>query len=302
MNQNYMYDSLDYINGHKVYCFKRSFSNINPLNRTVYKYQEGDYLPLNSNNYIYGTDVLIVDLKNKLVHIVEDGVYKKTVRILNKLNSSIYPYFKKRSYTSIDIYGNMLNIVNIFDLYNCVNSYPSLEVYLEERNNYIKKDIFDDIKENYITVISKISQYRDNGLSLSGYVLNCSNNKAKEGYSFEVLEKLNKELLAPLIRSFEEEFYDKDNINFIANNMMELFDLLYSLSATNNGKIIKYITNGKLKVAHIDKVKREIKSIIDDNCESDLDYIMDLIFSWIYDEDYIDFIVSTISEILDIND
>ena len=42
MNEKYTYSSLDYISDYKVYCFKRSFSDINPLARNPYVYFEGD--------------------------------------------------------------------------------------------------------------------------------------------------------------------------------------------------------------------------------------------------------------------
>lgn len=304
MKEKYTYANLDYIGKHKIYCFRRSFSNINPLKREVYKYEEGDFLPLLGNNYIYASDVLIVDLKNQFVHIVEDNIYKKTITVSKNIDMSVGCYFKKKRYLSIDIYGNILNILNIFDLYRCVNSYPCVEICLEEKNKYIKSDLFKSkVEANCLTVIDNIKQFKSNGILLTGYVFdNSFENNSCEGISFDIAGQINEEILSPMLAAFEDEFIDEYDVYFISNRMLEIFDLLYSLTLTNNGKIVQYMSFGKIRVTHVDKLKKELKRIIDYNTKCDLDYIMDIIFTSIRDEKYVDFIIDTISKILDIND
>lgn len=304
MKEKYTYASLDYLGKHKIYCFRRSFSDINPLKRVVCRYKEGDYVPVVNNNYTYGNNVLIVDLKNQRVHIIEDSIYKKTVHISKEVDSSIYQYFRKKRYLSIDIYGRVLSIVNIFDLYRCINSYPVINLYLEEKSKYLKKNICFDYEcdNSFITVLNEINQYKSNRMLLSGYIINnVASGKSKEDISFEVAEQINQEILQPLIYEFENEFLNSYDVYSVSNQLLEIFDLIYDLEINKNGKLIKYRSFCKDKVTHIDRLKRDVKRIIDDNSEFDLECIMDIIFLAIDDEEYVEFIISLISQILDIN-
>lgn len=303
MKGGYTCASVDYLGKHKIYCFKRSFSDINPLSAGVVKYEEGDFLPLISNNYIYGSNVLILDFNNKVVHIIEDYIYKKSLKIGASFDVSVCSYFEKRKYLSIDVYGRVLSISNIFDLYKCINSYPEVEICLEERRNSKKNSFKENADKEYLTIINNTNQYKKNGILLSGYIVNCSKDKIyQEGVSFDVAKEINEEILGPLMESFEDEFIDIYDVNYSANRLLEIFDLLYSLIESRNGKIIKYLSYGKIKVTHIDKLKREIKQIIELTEEAELDEIMDIVFMAISGEYYIDFIVETISTLLDIND
>ena len=305
MKEKYTYASLDYLGKHKIYCFRRSFSDINPLKRVIYRYKEYEYVPVVNNNYTYGNNVLIVDFKNQLVHIIEDSIYKNTVYISKEVDSSVYQYFRKKQYLSIDIYGRTLNIFNIFDLYRCINSYPVVNLYLEEKSKYLKKNICfnNEYSNSCITVLNDINQYKSNRMLLSGYIINnVSDRKNKESISFEVAEQINQEILQPLIYEFENEFLNDYDVYFISNQLLEIFDLIYDLEINKNGKIIKYRSFGKDKVTHIDRLKKDIKRIIDDNSEFDLEQIMDIMFLAIDDEEYVEFIINLISQILDTND
>ena len=270
MRKKYTYANEDYIGGHKIYCFRRSFSDINPLKMEPYNYIEGDYVPVLSNNYVYDINTLIIDFKNRVAHIIEDSRYKKTVHIGEDIDISIYEYFTKKRYLSIDIYGCVLDIENIFDVYRCVNSFPSVNVYLEEKKGKFKKGLFEDedFKDSCVTVLDNINHYRGNSLVLSGYVLDYSSSLKKEQpLSFEIANQINKEVLEPLIEEFKSEFYVEHDIMQTSNRFLEILDLLYELARTDNGKLIKYTSFGKEKVTHIDKLRKEIKCIIDNNTE-----------------------------------
>lgn len=294
-----------YMGLYRVNCFKCSYTNNENLH--INRYEEGDFVPVVSNNYIYDKNLLILDFVNHVVHIIESCKYKKTVRILGEVDSRVYKYFKSRSYMSIDIYGNILNINNIYDLYKVMNSYPSINIYLEEKK-FLNVGIESDYKKHNVrdealVVLDNINNYRANNFVLSGYVpLGSSSKSVNSVDSFKLSNELYEQITLPVLESFKNEFFDKECISSKINYILELFNINYVLEITKNGRIITYFSYGEKKVTHIDKIKKEIKLFIDKNEEEELNLILDIIFSNIFDDTYAEYIIDTISTILDIND
>ena len=305
MTRNFACVSPSYMGLYRVYCFKALYTCGGYEN--VKRYEEGDFIPIASNSYIYNKNLLIVDFANYVVHIIESYRYKKTVKILGDVDSRVYKYFKSRAYMSIDIYGNMLNVSNIYDLYRVMNLYPSINIYLEERK-FLKTNVYMDARNNgfeneAIIVLNNLNNYKDNGIVLSGYTFTVRYRKQKSTLnSFELANKLYEQVAPPILNNFEDEFFDRESIYSKVNTLLDLFNINYVLELNKNGKIITYFTGTKKKITHIDRLKKDIKSFIDENEENELNFILDIIFANVVDEEYAEYIIETISTILDIND
>lgn len=319
-------DSLvncSYIESYKVYCFNANDKKKLNSSQYNYSYVKGDFLPLVSNNYMYGQDLLIVDYKNKIVHIVEYGRYIKSIKISGKVDSALFSNFRCRTYMSIDIYGNLLKVRTIYDLYDIINNYPNIDLYLIENkypSKYMKETLEYNKKENkkkddrfysgyenkknkyednkYLA-LDKIHNYSYNNLVLTGsiYSNDLFPNNISESYG-DIKASIEK----PLLEKFEENFIDKDSVEYKINYLLELFSVNYYLESNPDKNLITYISmGGNKKATHIDKVRREIVSFVSDLDKNEVLCIIETILSSIEDEEYLQSIIELIINILIIN-
>lgn len=310
MTKKLNYVNHSYIGSYKVYCFNIYEKDSLYSNNYDFKYEEGDFLPLVSNNYVYSQNLLIIDFIKNIVHIVESSKYKKTIKIKGEVDPGIYDNFKSKSYMSIDVYGNILNVLNIYDLYEIMNSYPNVNLYLTE-NKFAKHEVKDGYKqggyEDVYLYIDKIDNYSYNNLFLSGYTYSDGLNKKsnisclKSKSSLELAKEIHDSIKAPLLDVFEENFYDKESIYFKMNYLLELFAVNYYLENNPKENLITYISCGKKKATHINRVKKDIIKFIENMEEEEILFILEVILSCCYDEGYIDSIISIISSFLVIN-
>lgn len=310
MAKNFTYVNHSYIGPYKVYCFNMRDKDSLSSSDYTFKYEEGDFLPLVSNNYVYGQNLLIVDFINYMVHIIELSRYKKSVKIKGEVDLNLYDNFKSKAYMSIDIYGNLLNIENIYDLYDVMNSYPNVNLYLTE-NKFSNKKIESGYKqgkyEDVYLFIDDINNYSYNNLVLSGYTysenlmkqqnIGCLKNKSSLELSVDIYNSIRE----PLINVFEDSFFDKSSTYFKINYLLELFAINYFLENNPNKNLITYTSFGKKKVTHIDRVRRDIVDFILSMDEDEVSVVLEVILSCIYDDCYMDSIITILSSILIIN-
>lgn len=301
-----------YMDSYKVYCFNINDKEYLNSPKYSYAYEKGDFIPLISNNYVYDKDLLIIDYKNSIVHIIEMARYSKSVKIKGKVDKSLYGNFKSKSYMVIDIYGNLLNVKNIYDVYDVINNYPNIDLYLVE-NKYINpqtKELIEDDgngkSDDIYFSLDTINNYSANNLILSGYLYpRVEKSKGlSESISYPTKTSLDYAIdiksciEAPVIQNFEEKFIDKDSLSYKTNYLLELFSVNYYLESNPHKNLITYMSFGKKKATHIDKVKREIISFIDSLEEDEIPLVLESIISNVYDEDYLQSIIDVIMSIL----
>lgn len=293
MKREYADLKPSYLGLYKVYCFKGEFS-CEDNEKCLNIYEVGDFLPLKSNYCLYDTNLLIVDFINHVVHVVERYQYRQTIKIFGEINKDIYECFNERGYMSIDVCGNLLNIHDIYDLYEAMNSYPRINVYLEDKK-YLKniKDIDLNDNTNFL-VINNINNRSFNNMILSGYTLK---NKKKNDF-LQLSNQIYENIKIPIVDGFREIFYDEDCLYSKINYFLRLINMSYFLEKNNIGSLIIYRELGIKKVTHIDKIKREIKNFLVSEDDSELELVFNEIFESILDEDYCDYIFQTVQIVM----
>jgi hypothetical protein len=334
-----------------VYCFKGAYSKDN--NEITYHYQENDFIYRDFNFAIYRENLLIVDFNRAIVHIIEENIYIKSVKIGSEIDSDIFEYFSSPAYMAIDIWGNALQIYNIIDLYEAINSYPRINFVLETNsylntftNKSIREDKVADLEtdedfEEYISqkrkiipsdgdrmlynkrtissysnILSNIQDENSVVVALDNVIehtpsdftvyarTNLGNIKDVEAYN-NSLNNINQGIqdgLSKLARDeFEGEFYAIDSIVQKANTLLDLLNIKHSLKRDKCGKITSYICGYEKRVIHIGKIDRELREFINTLDEFELGRILELIFLNIIDEDYIEYIIDTISILTNID-
>ena len=281
------------LGGWKVYCFPHSYSNVSSF--VCDRYIEGEYVPVITSNYMYYSEMLIVDFKNRIVHVIEGCRYIVTLKVNGNVSTDIFDKFSSKKYLVIDVYGNVLKLNTIYDLFRCVNSYPCVSIALEVKP-CLKNMVQNDFEEDITLFLNKVDYLR-NQVFIQGSVYEYSYNTSKVD-SFKIAQKIQSEIEEPLREVFNSMFMAPHSPYFILNNLLEKLDLLYYLELNSITNLVSYYSRcGEKKISHIDKLKREIREIIDTMPDSQLEIIEGMLLSAQFEDEYFSYIVYKILEV-----
>ena len=291
--------NTSYLNNYRVFCFSDIYINKYSEESKVIKYEIGDFIPTSNYNYIYGSTLLVVDYINKVIHVIINNRYYEMVKVSdNELqittDSFLYKLiFGNKSFKTIDIYGNFLKIKNIEDLVIAIMTYPQVELYLTG-NKYFKQS--NDIREGYSNILLGEINYTENEniCYINGeYKYNEKENEKMLIASFNVkntLEFKSKEI-------YLDNWVDEDILLNLVNELLINIRLLYLIKKYKILRPCTYYCNTHKHFTHIDRIKNLIRDFINNNECDFVESILETIFLYAeFEEEYEDFIISTISE------
>lgn len=300
MNKD-LFNNMSYMGNYRVFCFSDIvLSKFKKIQECI-QYNIGDFIPTVGYNYMYSSNLLIVDYLNKVVHLVIRNKYCEVIKVHeNRLELFEYSFLPKLMFGNykfevIDIYGNFLNVKDISDLIMCVMSYPIIEMSFIENNytNLINDD--DKNKELLINSIDYLSS--DNHVYINGVYKPDTGN---DMLSLTLINNLKNSVSQDLKKSFENTWFSCNTNLILINEFLKNIRLLY-LAVENNIQIpFVYYNNDNKYVTHTGKISNYLKSFVLNNEEETINLVLDNIFRNIeFEEDYIDFIISTISICID---
>lgn len=298
---NNLFNNMSYMSNYRVFCFSDIVLSKFSTKQYCAHYKIGDFIPTSGYNYIYGPNLLIVDYLNKVVHIVVNSKYYELVKISeNKLelfeNSFLYRLmFGNYKFKVIDVYGNFLDIRSIEDIIISIMSYPIVEMSFVE-NNYI--NLIEDDNENKELLINGIEYLSSNNhVHIKGIYKSKNQDDLS---SLTLINNTKKAIYNDLILSFRDKWFLDDEILKLTNEFLKNIRLLY-LAVEENIKLpFAYYSNDKKEITHIGKISSYMKDFVLNNDEETINLILDTIFTSVeFEEDYEDFIISTISISID---
>lgn len=301
-----IFNNLSYLNNYKVFCFSDIYLPKHSSGLTVQHYCIGDYIPTSNFNYIYGSNILVIDYFNKVVHVIIRNIYCEIVKITNssiEIDENSYFYklmFENKNFKVIDIYGNFLKVSSIEDLMFAIMTYPQVEISLIENKYLSVSDSDYNLSE---VVITDINVVNDNNLILIKGDYNkrmqCLDNKNIEE-SFFLANHIKDSIFKDALEAYKERWFHSDYIMNKVNDFLLNIRLLY-LAVENDIKNPFTYFNKDIKYAtHIGKISRFIKDFLSINNEEDINIILDIVFSNVeFGEEYEDFIISTLSISID---
>ena len=300
MNNN-LFNNMSYMSNYRVFCFSDIVLSKFSTKQYCAHYKIGDFIPTSGYNYIYSPNLLIVDYLNRVVHVVVNSKYCELVKISeNRLelfeNSFLYRLmFGNYKFKAIDVCGNFLDIRSIEDIIISIISYPIVEMSFIE-NNYI--NLIEDGNENKELLINDIEYLNfDNHVHIKGIY------KSKKQDNLVPLTLINNAkgvIYNDLMLSFKERWFLDDEISKLTNEFLKNIRLLY-LAVEKNIKLpFAYYSNNNKYTTHIGKISDYMKNFVLNNDEETINLILDTIFTSVeFEEDYEDFIISTISISID---
>lgn len=294
-----IFNNINYLEGYRVFCLSDVELKPDFDDRKINYYEIGDMIPTSGYTYIYGENLMIFDGINKKIHVIYNSRYVEIISVNNgtiqvPTDSFFSKFLRFYSYNSIDIYGNFLDIDDITDIMTYFVVYPTLEVNMEH-NNYAQNlkneddSIFildNTIKSNYSnsTIAKSQTNIKISDLNES---LNFRNPIRISTYLEYINNSINKYMIKNSIMN---------KVNYLLLNIR----LLYKVVNLNLKKPFIYWYKDDKNFTHIEKIYNSIKEFIDNNTEEELTEIIDIIFRFAqYEEEYEDFIISSISISID---
>lgn len=297
----YLFNNMSYMGNYRVFCFSDIILSKFSKKQYCIQYEIGDFIPTAGYNYMYSSNLLVVDYFNKVIHLIKNNKYCELVKIHeNRLELFEYSFLYKLMFGNykfevIDIYGNFLNIKNINDLMLCIMNYPIIEMSFLE-NNYT--NLINDDHKNKELIIDSI-QYlsSDNHVYINGVY---KSENQDDLSSLILINNLKKNIYADSIVFFEDKWFLHDNDLILINEFLKNIRLLY-LAVENSIQVpFTYFCNSNKYVTHTGKISNYIKNFVLNNDEETINLVLDSIFRNIeFEEDYIDFIISTVSICID---
>lgn len=299
MSKN-LFNNMGYMNGYKTYCFSDVYIPSISGDAHIYDYEIGDYIPTSNYNYIYGSNLLIIDYINKVIHIVLKSMYVEIINIHNgslKIpeDSHLISFMNGIPFRVIDIYGNFLKISTIDELLTAIMTFPKIDVHLTQNASLLELSGSDNKKN---VVISKIQiSENDNYATITGY---CSD-YIDETYNPIVLgSSIKSDIYNEAIRLYKNKWFEDNSILDSVNSLLLNMRLLYKALENDIQRPFIYINSNEKNYTHIGKLSSFVKEFIVNNGEDELNLILDTIFlNAEFEEDYEDFIISTISISID---
>lgn len=301
MKEN-LFNNISYMNEYKVFCFSDVYITNKSKKSYVAKYCIGDLIPTSNYNYIYSPNLLVVDYINKVIHVIINSRYYEMVEMINgelKISTDSFLYkmlFGRFKYKVIDIYGNFLKIRNIEDLVIAITTYPQVELYLVN-NKYLKTI---DNTDFFSNIVIEDINYTDNEsiCYINGYY---KANEENENQMLIVSSNIKNSLQNPSKSLYLENWIDTQDILNIATDFLLNIRLLYLINKNNILRPFTYYNRDSKSATHIGKIQRFLKNfIVENDCEL-IESVLEIIFLYAeYEEEFECFIISTISEYVDI--
>lgn len=303
---NNLFNNVCYLSNYKVFCFSDIYVPKVSDKSSIYYYDIGDYIPTSNYNYVYGSNLLVLDYFNKVIHVIFNNVYYELVIIKNnsiKLSEDSCLYkliFGQKIFNVIDVYGNFLNVKSIEDLMTAIITYPKINVYLTE-SKYCSEICDTDYSNNVlITEIRTLDD--DNHVIINGKYNPCENIYSKGDVvdSVNIGAYIKESIYNEAIELYKSRWFLKNSTSNKASDLLLNIRLLY-LAVENDIRVPFTYFNNDLKYAtHIGKISNYLKEFVCCNDEDEINTVLDLIFfNAEFDEDYEDFIISTISISID---
>lgn len=303
---NNLFNNICYLSNYRAFCFSDIYMPKISNKSSIYHYDIGDYIPTSNYNYVYGSKLLVLDYFNKVIHVIFNNVYCELVTIQNnsiKISEDSYLYrlmFGKKTFNAIDVYGNFLNIKSIEDLMTAIITYPKVNVYLTE-NKYSSEICNIDYSNNVlVTEIRTLDD--DNHVIINGKYNPCKNMDSKRTTlnSIEIGGYIKESIYKEAIDAYKSRWVLKESTLSKASELLLNIRLLY-LAVENDIRIpFTYFNNDFKYTTHIGKISNYLKDFVCCNEEDEINMVLDVIFfNAEFDEDYEDFIISTISISID---
>lgn len=301
MREKLLRNNCCYLGNHKVFCFSdiEIPKYLNNLNNT--KYDIGDFIPTSGYSYIYSPTLIIVDYVNKLIHTIVNSIYCETFKIHNEelriaTNSYLYRLmFGNVNFKIIDIYGNFLNIKNIEDLLIAIVTYPQIELSLIN-NKYLNQTDNDNFYSNIL--LETIDYTNSESISyINGYYKSNNDNDM-----LIIASNIKDTLLNKSTELYMQTWLSEKTLLDTVNELLKNIRLYFLLSKNKIGFPCIYYANSKKLFTHIDKVKKQIENFVLYNDCDIIESVLETIFLYAeYEDEYEDFIISTISEYASLN-
>lgn len=298
--KNDLFKNIDYIGNYRVFCFSDIYmlkhsEEVNP----VY-YKVGDFIPTAGYSYLYKRNLLIIDYMNRVIHVIKDSIYRETIKVIkNSINIKNDSFIckmlsEKTNLSVIDVYGDFLKIKDVEDILVSMNEYPVLETYFT-RKNY--DNFINDKEEDRQMVIDRIDFSKDrNRVSVSGFY---KSKKISEYDISALIDKAVGSIYTQAIESFRNVWI-LDNDLFMLNEFLCNIRVLYFINKYKVGMPFRYYKANRKFYTHVDRVDKKIKGFILFNSEEVVNWAIETIFTNCeYEDEYEDFIISTVSTVMD---
>lgn len=303
---NEVTEIINYLNEYEVFFLSDLFVSKISDKPVSSNYMIGDYIPICNYNYIYNSkNILIIDYRYKVVHIIINSIYREIIKVKNdsiELDSQSYLYkilSSKESFMSIDIYGNLLKVRTIKDLMGVLITYPKVNVYLTE-NKYLNTFDHDDCDNEVLIEDIMTVDYRNEVIIRGTYKSNLNHNERLH-QSFEISELLQKSILDKLMEEYYSRWILEDSTLNEINEFLTIIRLYYICKINGINRPFVYYNGSNKECSHIDKIINNLKLFISSKNEDEINLLLETIFLSVeYEENYEDFIISTVSKFLNI--
>lgn len=288
--------NVSYLGNYKVFCFSDIELPRYSAKESSIVYKIDDLIPIYGYNYAYNNNLLVIDYVNKLIHIIVNHRYCETIKMKdNVLNIYEDSYLFKlnldiKVFLSMDIYGNLLDVNTIEEIIMSIMEFPNLE-------SYFIYDKYTNVLKNNELLLTDINYNKySNRISMLG-VCKYDNDLLKNN---KLIDDFTESIYRDSISIFNNRwFLNNDNLNMI-NELLLNIRLLYLVNLQNIRIPFSYYMNNKKYVTHIGKIDNNIKKILCDNEKEVIEELIDFIFQKIeYNEDYQEFVISTLSTYTD---